>query len=133
MTKKNPLHHFFFLKEFMAAFYVFLMFHTEGKNVLDSGLFKFKFNSKELVQCALERTLNSPLGDYDMFLRFLCGLLSPECHFELLSGFYFPRHTPKVSGLDNVKQLLEHKIQTAPADRVENLKECLRELTQRDL
>ncbi|XP_008308048.2 protein NLRC3-like [Cynoglossus semilaevis] len=121
------------IQEFMAAFYVFFMFHPEGKNVLGSGLFKFKFNSKELVQCALERTLNSPLGDYDMFLRFLCGLLSPECHFDLLSGFYFPRHTPKVSGLDNVKQLLEHKIQTAPADRVENLKECLRELTQRDV
>ncbi|XP_071351780.1 protein NLRC3 [Trachinotus anak] len=121
-------------QEFMAALYVFLVFRTESKNVLDSGmLHKYQTTSAaSLVKCALDRTLNSLLGEYDMFLRFLCGMLSPECHTHQLSGYFYPHNTPKVSGLDEVQQLLAQKIQTAEANRVENLKECLREMTQED-
>ncbi|XP_056230690.1 protein NLRC3 [Seriola aureovittata] len=128
------------LQEFMAALYVFAMFHTESKNVLDSGMLSKFFTSKYqtktaagLVQCALDLTLNSPLGDYDMFLRFLCGMLSPECHANQLGGYLYPHNTPKVGGLDEVRGLLEQTIKTpAPEIRLENLKECLRELTQQD-
>ncbi|XP_029373622.1 protein NLRC3-like [Echeneis naucrates] len=126
-------------QEFIAALYVFMMFRTESRNILDSGtlskVFMSKYNSKPaagLIQCALEKTLSSPLGEYDMFLRFLCGLLSPTCHTTHLSGVLYPRNTPEVSGLDEVQQLLEENIHTAPGDRVENLKECLREMTQKD-
>lgn len=128
----------------MAALYVFTMFRSESKNVLDTGgwhipsIFPSKDQSKlaaNLVHCAVERTLSAPLGHYDMFLRFLCGLLSPYCHDKLLSGYLYSRGAPKVSGLDGVRRLLEHKIETvqqSSTDRVENLQECLREMTQED-
>lgn len=130
--------HFSF-QEFMAALYVFTMFRTESKNVLDAApLHKFstsKYPTKSaagLVQCALARTFSSQLGYYDMFLRFLCGILSPSCHGNQLSGFIYRHNAPKVEGLDEVQRLLEQTIETAPAERVENLKECLREMTQED-
>ncbi len=128
----------------MAALYVFTMLRLESKNVLEAWLPKMSkiFPSKEqtksaagLVHCALERTFNSPLGHYDMFLRFLCGMLSSDCHNNQLSGYLYRHNLPKVSGLDVVQRLLEQKIQTAQQnnrDRVENLKECLREMTQED-
>ncbi|XP_068442028.1 NACHT, LRR and PYD domains-containing protein 6 [Clinocottus analis] len=131
----------FSLQEFMAAMYVFTMFHTESRNVLDTALhkpkiFKFKDQTKSaasLMQCALTRTLASPLGHYEMFLRFLCGLLSPDCHVNMLEGFLYPHKSPKVVGLDDVQRLLEQAILTAEGnqrDRVENLKESLREMIQ---
>uniref|UniRef100_A0A8D3BBZ2 NLR family, CARD domain containing 3-like n=1 Tax=Scophthalmus maximus TaxID=52904 RepID=A0A8D3BBZ2_SCOMX len=134
----------FTVQEFMAAFYIFTKFYMESKNVLDSGyshlprIFTAMFQKSNqtkaanLVQCALVRTFSSPLGDFDMVLRFLCGLLCPGCHIGQLSGFLYCHKTPKVGGLDEVQQLLEHTIQTAPEDRVENLRECLREMTQED-
>ncbi|CAK6967311.1 protein NLRC3 [Scomber scombrus] len=128
------------LQEYMAAMYVFTMFRTDGKNVLESGMhipkiFAAKDQTKSpvgMVHCALERTFTAPLGHFDLFLRFLCGMLSPQCHEEQLSGCLYCHHAPKVGGLEEVQRLLEKKIQTAPADRVENLKECLRELIQKD-
>ncbi|XP_059187801.1 protein NLRC3 [Centropristis striata] len=138
----------FSYQEFMAAMYVFTTFRNESKNVLESRsvlestlLHKTKlFASKDqtrsaagLVQSALTRTLGSPYGHYDMFLRFLCGLISPLCHENLLRGCLFPHHSPKVNGLDEVQHLLEKTIRTAEEkyiERVENLKECLREVTQ---
>lgn len=133
-----------FLQEFMAALYVFTVFRSESKNVLDSGSLHIPniFTSKaqttsvlSLVQSAVELTLSAPLGHYDMFLRFLCGLLSPDCHDKLLGGLLFPHDAAKVSGLEEVQQLLVQTIQTAQqnnTDRLENLEECLRELTQVD-
>ncbi|MEQ2279657.1 hypothetical protein AMECASPLE_011638 [Ameca splendens] len=131
----------FTIQEFMAALYVFLMFYIESRNVLDTGFLQMpKFlssrnNSKSaagLVQCAVERTLSSQLGRYDMFLRYLCGLLSPHCHYSLLRGFLYSHNTPKVEGLAEVEQVLDQSAQTAPEDRRMNLYECLREMTQQD-
>lgn len=85
-----------------------------------------------MFKCALERTLNAPLGTYEMFLRFLCGMLNPQCHDEQLGGCLYSHNAPKIPGLDDLQRLLDKKIQNAPADRVENLKECLRELVQKD-
>ncbi|XP_019950742.2 protein NLRC3 [Paralichthys olivaceus] len=127
--------HFTF-QEFMAAMYVFKMFYLDSKNVLRlSNTIKSRFDTKSaanLVHCVLEQTFSSALGNYDMFLRFLCGLLSPHCHQSLLGGFLFPHNAPKVHRLDEVKRLLEQTIENAPGDRVENLKECLREMIQED-
>ncbi|KAK2847106.1 hypothetical protein Q5P01_010105 [Channa striata] len=132
--------HFTF-QEFMAALYVFTMFRTESKNVLDSGLLQMPkfFTSRDqtrsaagLVQCALVRTFNAELGHYEMFLRFLCGMLSPDCHDNQLSGYLYRHNAPKVGGLEEVQRLLEQTIQTAQPERVGNLKECLREMTQED-
>lgn len=123
----------------MAALYVFTVFSSESKNVLHMRhISPPKAQTKSvlsLVQSAVELTLSAPLGHYDMFLRFLCGLLSPDCHDKLLGGLLFPHDAPKVNGLDEVQQLLVQTIQTAQqtnTDRLENLEECLREITQVD-
>ncbi|XP_076002194.1 NLR family CARD domain-containing protein 3 [Genypterus blacodes] len=128
-------------QEFMAALYVFGKFHMESqsKNVLDSmsktKIFAVKGQSKlaaGLLHSALDRTLRAPLGQYDMFLRFLCGLLCPGCHKTMLEGNLFPHNSPAVAGLGEVQQLLEKTIASAPQERLANLMECLRELTQED-
>lgn len=97
--------------------------------------FTFKEQTKSLaglIECALVRTLAAPVGHYDMFLRFLCGLLSPDCHDSQLCGYLFRQNSPKVGGLDQAQQLLEQTIQKAPTEKVENLMECLREMVQKD-
>ncbi|KAM9733249.1 NLR family CARD domain-containing protein 3 isoform 1-T2 [Menidia menidia] len=131
----------FSIQEFLAALHVFLMFHKDSKNILDSYLERMpkfwttKYQTKSaagLVQCALALTLSSPLGQYDMFLRYLCGMMSPSCHAVSLRGYFYNHHYPEVKGIEEVQQLLEFTIQKAPENRVENLKECLREAIQAD-
>ncbi|XP_017286505.1 protein NLRC3 [Kryptolebias marmoratus] len=125
----------FTIQEFMAALYVFLMFYLESKNILESGssfIFRNNKTAAGLVQCALTLTLNSAPGRYDMFLRFLCGLLSPACHYNLLRGFLYRHNTPKVAGLDEAERQLEQAVRNAPSGRMQSLKECLREMRQKD-
>ncbi|XP_029964184.1 NACHT, LRR and PYD domains-containing protein 3 [Salarias fasciatus] len=127
-------------QEFLAALYVFLTFRLESKNVLESGIgvssmLAFISQPKSpdsLLQCALARTLNSRLGHYDMFLRFLCGLLNVDVHDQQLCGYMYPHSIAKISGLKKAEHTLKKAIQNAPEDRLENLKECLREMTQED-
>lgn len=129
-------------QEFLAALYVFNTFRLESRLVLDPGsvqlpnLFTLKIQPKsaaDFVQAALTRALKSSPGHYDMFLRFLCGLLNPDCHNSHLCGFLYPHSIPKISGLDEAEQLLRQTMKTAPENRLENLKECLREMTQTDI
>ncbi|XP_026154997.1 protein NLRC3 [Mastacembelus armatus] len=122
-------------QEFMAALYVFTMFRAESNNVLDSRVLPKLSKSKspvDLIQCAVTRTLKSPFGQYDIFLRFLCGLLNEDGFENQLGGCLYQRRAPKLSGLDEVQHLLEQAIQSAKEERVENLKECLREMMQED-
>ncbi|KAM4627274.1 protein NLRC3 [Polymixia lowei] len=138
--KKFCFIHYTF-QEFMAAMYIFLMFRLEGKNVLEnhhtllhiSKFFMSKDESRSVVdlfRSAMDRTFSSPFGHFDMVLRFLCGMLCQVNHNELLKGMLFHPHAPQVTGLDEVEKQLQKKIESAPADRLGNLKECLRELTQ---
>ncbi|XP_024133685.1 protein NLRC3 [Oryzias melastigma] len=136
------------LQEYMAAYYVFVVFYQDSKNVLESaGSGKFNFSTlfrqssskahpckaSSLVQCAVYQTLQSPLGQYDLFLRFLCGLMNPSCHVSQFGGFLFEYRTPQVSGLEDVAKVLEDAIKKAPEDRRENLQECKREVIQEDM
>ncbi|XP_055003706.1 protein NLRC3 [Boleophthalmus pectinirostris] len=123
------------VKDFMAALYVYTAFRVESKNVLKQAPTFFTSSQQnksaaEVVQCAINQTFNSPLGQYEMFLRFLCGLLSPNNN-RLLSGNLYNRSNDKVIGKD-VTALLERTLETCPQDRTENIRECLRELTQVD-
>lgn len=126
------------VQEFMAALYVFTVFRVDSKNVLSSGGLLQFFSSNqqtklavEVVQCAINRAFSLPRGQYDMFLRFLCGLLSPDNNNQLSSNLY-DRDSVQTCGLDEVSGLLGRTLKQCPRDRVENLKECLRELTQKD-
>ncbi|TNN34341.1 hypothetical protein EYF80_055499 [Liparis tanakae] len=84
---------------------------------------------------AVALALAAPRGRYDLFLRFLCGVLSPDCHGERLQGFLFGRRAPPVAGLGAARRLLEESVRTAEErhrDRLDNLRECLREMSQQD-
>lgn len=126
------------LQEFMAALYVFTMFRSESRNVLESERLgrRVPASAASLVQRALELTLGAPLGRYDMLLRFLCGLLAPDCHHRLLSGLLFPHNAAAVAGLQEAQRLLEQSISRAAEQhagaRLHNLRECLREMTQEE-
>lgn len=123
--------------EFMAAVYVHYLFRWESKNAL--AIIKgFKVpekakSSMEIVQSAINLTFKSPLGQYDMFLRFLCGLINLECS-RGLSGHLFKRDRTMDEWIFNpdVEELVRRTIQTCPAERKENMEECLREMTQED-
>lgn len=124
----------------MAALYVFATFHCNSINVLETGSsskFSRMLPVKKaqtvtiLLRCALERTLAPSSGHYNLLLRFLCGLLSPDCHHSQLSGFLFPRHMPRITGLQEARRLLEGAVATAQTrdrEQLENLQECLQEM-----
>lgn len=117
------------VQEFMAAFYVFVLLRVDSKNALDHC--RSAKSSAAVVQSAINLTFASPLGQYDMFLRFLCGLISPENN-RTLGGNVYSRHTNKDKAIfsTEVQELVRRTIQTCPAERKENLEECLREMTQ---
>lgn len=132
------------LQEFMAALYVFQMFHCHSNNVLETGsasklsrkLLVKKPQVASLLRCALERTLAASPGHYNLLLRFLCGLLSPDCHHSQLSGFLFPRQMPRIAGLQEARQLLEGAVtkpQTRDREQLENLQQCLHEMVLEEL
>lgn len=117
------------VQEFMAAFYVFVLLRVDSKNALDHC--RSAKSSAAVVQSAIHLTFASPLGQYDMFLRFLCGLISPENN-RTLGGNVYSRHTNKDKAVfsTEVQELVRRTSQTCPAERKENLEECLREMTQ---
>ncbi|XP_010892018.3 NLR family CARD domain-containing protein 3 [Esox lucius] len=119
--------------EFMAAHYVWLSFRLDGQNVLDQSksitkLFK-EHSLVEIYRKAVDRYLNSPLGQYDLFLRFLCGL-SMKQNDSLLRGLLFPHNAPSLKGLDEVARLLTKRKENALPEKEANLNECLRELEE---
>ncbi|KAL0973453.1 hypothetical protein UPYG_G00203840 [Umbra pygmaea] len=122
------------LLEFMAAQYVWLTFRLEGRNVLNPSSISKLFKEDTLVNMyrrAVERYLSAPVGQYDLFLRFLCGL-SMKHNDSLLRGLLFPHNHPPLKGLDEVARLLTKKKDSSGTERESNLGECLRELEESD-
>ncbi|KAK6296473.1 hypothetical protein J4Q44_G00326150 [Coregonus suidteri] len=119
--------------EFMAAHYVWLTFRLEERNVLDQSyrvpkLFK-EHSLVDLYRKAIDRYLSAPVGQYDLFLRFLCGL-SMTLNDGLLRGMLFPHNAPPLKGLEDVVRLLTKRKGSAGQERQDNLSECLRELKE---
>lgn len=125
----------------MAALYVLHMFHCHSINVLEKGSrlsrmlpVKKAQTAAGLLRCALDRTLAAPSGHYNLLLRFLCGLLSPDCHHSQLSGFLFPRQSARIAGLQEARRLLEGAVSAAQTrEQLENLRECLQEMVLEEL
>ncbi|XP_020327166.2 NLR family CARD domain-containing protein 3 [Oncorhynchus kisutch] len=117
--------------EFMAAHYVWLTFRLEERNILDqshrvSKLFK-EHSLVDMYRKAVDRYLSAPVGQYDLFLRFLCGL-SMTLNDGLLRGMLFPHNAPPLKGLEEVVRMLTKRKDSAGPERQANLSECLREL-----
>ena len=83
------------IQEFLAALYVFVTFINTGVNLLSEQqsaswwwrplLITFISTEKPMFQCAVDKTIQSPNGHLDLFLRFLLGL-SLETNQTLLRG-----------------------------------------------
>uniref|UniRef100_A0A3B3V6J4 NACHT domain-containing protein n=1 Tax=Poecilia latipinna TaxID=48699 RepID=A0A3B3V6J4_9TELE len=104
------------IQEFLAALYVHLSFTESGKPTILS-----------FYHSAVNRTLQSPNGHLDLFLRFLLGL-SLETNQKLLHGLL--RQTERSSQINQeTAQYIKEKInENLSTEKSINLFHCLNEL-----
>ncbi|XP_044043418.1 protein NLRC3-like isoform X2 [Siniperca chuatsi] len=128
------------VQEFLAALHVHLTFINSGVNLLSeqqstsqkSKTRKHKPTVTHLYQSAVDKTLQSPNGHLDLFLRFLLGL-SLQTNQTLLRGLL--TQTGSVSKTNQVTvEYIKKKIEETPsAEKSINLFHCLNELNDRSL
>lgn len=136
VTKSTYMFVHVHLQEFMAAFYVYLTFRNEGRNVFEQQL-KSSVVSKlvkdrpilDLLRPVLDRALASADGHLDLLLRFLCGLAmdSTEDH---LRGTMLPHRNPPPRGMDDAERYIRKKMESAAPERRSNLEICLNEMKE---
>ncbi|XP_038547937.1 NLR family CARD domain-containing protein 3-like isoform X2 [Micropterus salmoides] len=127
-------------QEFLAALYVFATFTNTGVNLLSepqsrskwSSLLRDKSKVNLLYQRAVDKTIQSPNGHLDLFLRFLLGF-SLETNQVLLQELL----TTSESSLQNYQETVKYikkKIGRNPSpERCINLFHCLNELNDHSL
>lgn len=124
------------VQEFMAAMYAYVTFRKHGKNVIDSnkGLLT-KMLSKDrpmidLYRPAIDQALASQRGQFDLFLRFLLGLVTPGTE-DHLRGYLLQHYHPKPKGMEDVVRYINKKMkENAHPERCRNLDLCLVELEE---
>ncbi|KAJ8410843.1 hypothetical protein AAFF_G00188000 [Aldrovandia affinis] len=119
------------IQEFLAAFYVYVSFRLNHRNVLDHApaiprLFK-EAPIVDLNKSAIDKALQSKNGHLDLFLRFLLGL-SVEFSQYLLEGL-LPRAANNAHSVEETVKYIRKKMRenTYP-DRCSNLRICLADL-----
>ncbi|KPP72380.1 protein NLRC3-like [Scleropages formosus] len=118
------------VQEYLAALYVFLMFKTSQKNVLDPHLVtKLSRLLKEpklfdVHKSAMDKALESPNGHLTVFLRFLLGL-SLESNQNILRGILTPVPT---SVEETIRYIRDKMRKTSDAEKIRKLSLCLEEL-----
>ncbi|KAM3850194.1 protein NLRC3-like [Diretmus argenteus] len=129
------------VQEFLAALHVFLSFITSGVNLLsEEQLISPEPQTSEikLYQSAVDKSLQSPNGHLDLFLRFLLGL-SLETNQTLLQGLTLLRGLGDQTGSSSqtnqeTVQYIKENIRENPSpERSINLFHCLNELNDRSL
>ncbi|XP_029902338.1 NLR family CARD domain-containing protein 3-like [Myripristis murdjan] len=128
------------IQEFLAALYVFLTFINSGVNLLSEqqstsrcfSVFNKKSKLKHLLHNAVDKSLQSPNGHLDLFLRFLLGL-SVETNQSLLQGLLTQTGSSSQTNKKTV-QYIKEKIREDPSpERSINLFHCLNELNDNSL
>ncbi|XP_026142547.1 NACHT, LRR and PYD domains-containing protein 3-like [Carassius auratus] len=125
-------------QEFLAAFFVFYCHVVENMNVLKFFMETwYRFNELslyELLQAAVNKSLQSKNGHLDLFLRFLLGM-SLESNQRLLKDLL--THTVNSSeAINRITQYIKDSIkgdQLFLADRCINLFHCLLEMKDQTL
>ncbi|XP_039907636.1 protein NLRC3-like isoform X1 [Simochromis diagramma] len=115
------------IQEFLAALHVHLTFINSGVNLLEE-----QQTGAHFYKSAVDKSLQSPNGHLDLFLRFLLGI-SLHSNQTLLQG---PLTQRKRSSRTNqeVVQYIKQKIGENPGqERIFNLFHCLNELNNRSL
>ncbi|XP_037621670.1 NLR family CARD domain-containing protein 3-like [Sebastes umbrosus] len=128
------------VQEFLAALYVEREVINRNKNVMcEPGqtrgeqvrMFFSKTSMTEVHEFAIDKTLQSPNGHLDLFLRFLLGL-SLETNQNLLRDLMKRKRSSETN--QETVEYIKKKISENPApERSINLFHCLNELNDRSL
>ncbi|MEQ2168498.1 hypothetical protein GOODEAATRI_015047 [Goodea atripinnis] len=127
------------VQEFLAALHVHMSFVKHGVNLLEekhptlnwSTIFKHP-KQQYLHQSAVNKTLESPNGHLDLFLRFLLGL-SVQTNQTLLRGLLTQTGSSS-QGNQKIVQYIKEKIsENQSAEKSINLFHCLNELNDHSL
>ncbi|XP_028254283.1 NACHT, LRR and PYD domains-containing protein 12-like [Parambassis ranga] len=128
------------VQEFLAALHVHLTFSSSAVNLLEQQqttslwfkVFRNKPELKHLHQSAVDKSLQSPNGHLDLFLRFLLGL-SQETNQTLLRGLLTQTGSSSQTNQETVQYIKEKISENVSAERSINLFHCLNELNDRSL
>uniref|UniRef100_A0A8C7T678 B30.2/SPRY domain-containing protein n=1 Tax=Oncorhynchus mykiss TaxID=8022 RepID=A0A8C7T678_ONCMY len=128
------------IQEFLAAVYVFLSFINNNENLMaklqtTSRIFSVKKRHKPEVtfyKSAVDKALQSEMGNLDLFLRFLLGL-SLESNQKHLRGLLTKTRSSSQSHEETVKYIKEKIRENPSQERSINLFHCLNELNDHSL
>ncbi|XP_014186919.2 NACHT, LRR and PYD domains-containing protein 12-like, partial [Haplochromis burtoni] len=128
------------VQEFLAALHVHLTFINSGLNLLEeeqttskkSNFFGKKRNFKSFYRSAVDKALQSPYGQLDLFLRFLLGLCL-QTNQTLLRGLLTKTRGNSQTNQETVQYIKKKLSENLSADKSINLFHCLNELNDRSL
>ncbi|XP_071003698.1 NLR family CARD domain-containing protein 3-like [Oncorhynchus clarkii lewisi] len=128
------------IQEFLAAVYVFLSFINNNRNVMDklqskSRNFSVRIKQRRKVtfyKSAVDKALQSEMGNLDLFLRFLLGL-SLESNQKHLRGLLTKTRSSSQSHEETVNYIKEKIRENPSPERSINLFHCLNELNDHSL
>uniref|UniRef100_A0A674CEF8 B30.2/SPRY domain-containing protein n=1 Tax=Salmo trutta TaxID=8032 RepID=A0A674CEF8_SALTR len=128
------------IQEFLAAVYVFLSFINNNENLMDQpqstsrnvfALFR-DIPEVSFYKSAVDKALQSEMGNLDLFLRFLLGL-SLESNQNLLLGLLTKTRSSSQNHEETVKYIKEKIRENPSPERCINLFHCLNELNDHSL
>ncbi|KAM9328506.1 NLR family CARD domain-containing protein 3-like [Pholidichthys leucotaenia] len=116
------------VQEFLAALHVHLTFINSGVNLMeDQQIMSQKYDHEpQFYQSAVNKTLESPKGHLDLFLRFLFGLL-PSDNQRLLQGLVKPTGSSSQNSKEAIEYVKKKINEVLPVGKSINLFYCLRE------
>uniref|UniRef100_A0A7N6AZP2 B30.2/SPRY domain-containing protein n=1 Tax=Anabas testudineus TaxID=64144 RepID=A0A7N6AZP2_ANATE len=126
------------VQEFLAALHVHLTFINSGVNLLSkeqsTSLWSKQFRPelKLLHQSAVDKAVQSPNGQLDLFLRFLLGL-SLQTNQALLRGLQRKIGSRSQTNQETVQYVKKKIRETPSAEKSINLFHCLNELNDHSL
>ncbi|XP_067334254.1 NACHT, LRR and PYD domains-containing protein 3-like [Channa argus] len=126
------------VQEFLAALHVHLTFSNSGVNLLSeqksTSLWSKLFipDLKFLYQSAVDKTLQSPNGHLDLFLRFLLGLSLQDNH-TLLRGLLTRTGSGSQTNQETVQYIKKKISENLSPEKSINLFHCLNELNDGSL
>uniref|UniRef100_A0A7N6BS17 NACHT domain-containing protein n=1 Tax=Anabas testudineus TaxID=64144 RepID=A0A7N6BS17_ANATE len=126
------------IQEFLAALHVHMRFMNSGVNLLseEQSTFLrsklFRNDLKPLHQSAVDKSIQSPNGHLDLFLRFLLGL-SLQTNQTPLQGLVRQTGSNSKTRKKTVQYIKKKIRETPSAEKSINLFHCLNELNDRSL
>ncbi|XP_015258138.1 PREDICTED: ribonuclease inhibitor-like isoform X2 [Cyprinodon variegatus] len=127
------------VQEFLAALHVHQTFITDGINLMEDQINICLFSElsktmkpRNLHQSAVDKSLQSPNGHLDLFLRFLLGL-SLQINQTRLEGLLTKRGSSSQTNQEIIQYIKGKINENLSAEKSINLFHCLNELNDRSL